>query len=451
MILPIQTDIGCGPPVTILGGGMAGLSAAYHMNEPYVLYEREKESGGLCRSEQVNGFVFDFDGHLLHFRTDYARDLVFDLTEGKLCHHRRRAWVYSHGTFSRYPFQANAYGLPDRIVADCLRGRELAAQAKPDLGKGYFLDWIYDTFGVGIAEHFMIPYNRKFWKVPLKDLNCEWVDRFIPVPSLQETFEGAYSDSDRSWGYNSEFWYPSHGGIADLTGRLAQRVGSIYCNHEVIGLDLANQRVRLCAGGRESEVSYENLVLTLPLPAVRDLLGDLPPEVDAAFDKLRYISVLSLSLGIARESLSDKHWIYYPEPDLIFHRVGFPGNFSPNVHPPGTSSLYAETTYLPEQGLDFEAVRSRILSDLAKVGILEDGDRILAEKAFNLRFGYIIYDSCRREAVECIRKYLRGRGVHCAGRFGRWEYMSMEDTLLDGARVAEEIGARRREVLSVAD
>ncbi|MCX5692626.1 MAG: NAD(P)-binding protein, partial [Candidatus Omnitrophica bacterium] len=106
--------------IVILGAGLAGLSAAYHLKSGYALFEKENETGGMARSIYKDGYTFDYDGHLLHFRSEYVFNLVSDILNGNLAPHKRNSWVYSKGIFTRYPFQANFYGLPNSAIKDCL-------------------------------------------------------------------------------------------------------------------------------------------------------------------------------------------------------------------------------------------------------------------------------------------------------------------------------------------
>ena len=109
--------------IVIVGAGLAGLSAAYHLNGvPYHIFEKEKEAGGLCRSYQRDGFTFDVTGHLLHFRQPHIKELVEGLLPGRLTRHARRSFIYSHQTYTEYPFQVNTHGLPPEVVRECLLG-----------------------------------------------------------------------------------------------------------------------------------------------------------------------------------------------------------------------------------------------------------------------------------------------------------------------------------------
>jgi protoporphyrinogen oxidase len=117
--------------ILILGAGLAGLSAAWHLqrrNLDCQVFEKEKEVGGLCRSKKIDGFTFDCDGHILHFKQPYAFHLIKDVLGNNLVEHERNAWIYSHNRYSRYPFQANLYGLPLSIIKECLLGFIMASE-----------------------------------------------------------------------------------------------------------------------------------------------------------------------------------------------------------------------------------------------------------------------------------------------------------------------------------
>ena len=103
----------------ILGGGLAGLSAGYHSNG--TIFEKESNVGGHARSKYKNGFIFDEGIHVLHTKNEYVLNLIEEIN-ADLEIRDRNAWIFSHGAMTRFPFQANTYGLPINIVKDCLLG-----------------------------------------------------------------------------------------------------------------------------------------------------------------------------------------------------------------------------------------------------------------------------------------------------------------------------------------
>ncbi len=431
--------------IIILGAGLAGLSAAWHLQKRGIdcqLFEREKEVGGLCRSKHINGFTFDYSGHLLHFRSDYAFKLVKGLLGFNLIEHKRSSWVYSHGVYSRYPFQANLYGLPPAVVKECLLGFISASQNKHPAGNKSrdFLSWIYESFGPGIARHFMIPYNTKFWTVPLERLTCEWLDGFIPVPSLSEVVSGSVKESHRQFGYNSHFWYPKNGGISELPMAMAADIKKINLNCEVTEINLEKRQIRLVNGLKER---FDCLISTLPLPELRRLITGLPESIISSFKKLKWNSIFNLNLGLDNSAERNRHWVYFPQADLSFFRVGSFHNFSSHMAPSGKGSLYAEVSYSKHSPLDRAGIVSRIERDLNMAGLLGENNAICLWDAVDIKYGYPIYDvnynAARQEIFGCLGSY----NIVSCGRYGSWRYMSMEDVLLEGKTISERLSGRK--------
>ncbi|MFH1191365.1 MAG: FAD-dependent oxidoreductase [Candidatus Omnitrophota bacterium] len=420
--------------IIVLGAGLAGLSAAWHLQKKGIdcqVFEKESEVGGLCRSKKIDGFTFDYSGHLLHFKHDYAFNLIKNLLGNNLVKHKRSAWIYSAGVYTPYPFQANLHGLPANIAKECLLGfiDAIKNHKVKDKKELTFLDWINYTFGSGIARYFMIPYNTKFWTVAPEELTCEWLDDFIPVPSLREVIEGTIEESRRQFGYNAHFWYPKKGGISEVARALSGQIKHIYTDCEVTEIDLKAKEIRLNSANREK---FDYLISALPLPEFPRLVKDLPSQISPWFKKLRWNSILNFNLGIEKKDCSGKHWAYFPQEGLSFFRIGFAHNFSTFLAPEGRSSLYVEVSYSQEKLLDKKNVVARIMQELKKVGILNQNDKICVSDLNDIKYGYPIYDKNHNSARETVIKYLRQNNIIPCGRYGSWRYMSMEGSILDG-------------------
>jgi len=425
--------------IFILGAGLAGLSAGWHLQRKGIdcqILEKESEVGGLCRSKKINGFTFDCDGHLLHFKHHYVFNLIKNLLKNNLVQHQRSAWIYAFGKYIRYPFQANLYGLPSSIIKECLIGFIQASQNGRHQKKinHTFYDWINHIFGKGIARHFMIPYNTKFWTLPPQELTCEWLDGFIPVPSLSQIIEGTVKDSQRQFGYNARFFYPKRGGIKQLPLAMAGQVKNIYTNCQIIGINLIKKEIIMASGDKEK---FDYLVSTIPLPELPCMIKELPPETKSAFSKLRWNSIFNLNLGIDSKDYDGQHWIYFPHKEICFFRVGFPHNFSSSLVPQDKRSLYVEVSYSKDKPIGKNNILLRIKKDLEKVGILSRNDKICTEDINDIEYGYPLYDRNYLSARKKIIKFLTQNNIISCGRYGSWRYMSMEDVILDGKEVAE--------------
>lgn len=418
--------------IIILGAGLAGLSAAWHLQKggkDCLVFEREKEVGGLCSSKKIGGFTFDCDGHLLHFSRSYTFNLVKELLKDNLAEHQRNAAVYLGGRYVHYPFQANFYGLAPSVIKDCLLGSiEASAGNHRKQKNANFLEWINQTFGRGVARHFMIPYNTKFWTVPPQDLTCAWLDGFIPVPSLSQVIEGAIQENQRPFGYNARFWYPKKGGIGALSSALAGQIKNIHTGCAIEEINLRTKKLKIGNGGRER---FDCLISTLPLPELSRLIKPLPKNLPPFFQRLRWNSIFNLNLGVETKDCSKRHWIYFPQRRLSFFRVGFFHNFSPHSAPAGKSSLYVEVSYSKDCPINKKGIIPRIKKDLNGLGLVDD-EAISVCDINDIEYGYPIYDQNYSSAREEILGFLRKNNIIPCGRYGSWRYMTMEDALLDG-------------------
>ncbi|HEX7635342.1 MAG TPA: FAD-dependent oxidoreductase, partial [Noviherbaspirillum sp.] len=357
----------------IVGAGPTGLSAAYHLGHDAVLLERNTMVGGWCRSIRDNGFTFDHAGHIMFSNDPYVLEL-YDILLGSNMHWQdREAWIYSKNVYTRYPFQGALHGLPPEVIKECVMGAiearfgisgatvQTAAKAYDccaDSGVALpgtkvaalekrspanFEEFIYQVWGAGIAKHFAIPYNRKLWAVPLTEMETSWLGGRVPLPNLEEIIDGALQPVAKPMGPNARFGYPRRGGFQALMSAFVPHIkGTIELNADVVQLSPRQHMLTLADGRR---YQYEHLISTMPLPELVRVTGDeAPPEIRQAAQRLKHISVRCVNLGVARENITDKHWVYYPE-DTIFHRIFVQGNASPGCNPPGGFGFTCEISY----------------------------------------------------------------------------------------------------------
>ena len=419
--------------IIIIGAGPAGLSAAYHLKSGYELFEKEKEVGGLLRSRNINGFIFDYAGHIFSTRDRYVTGLINKLLGDNVHFQDRSSWVYSKGKYTPYPFQANTFGLPVEVVKECLLG---AIKAHYEILKDSrplnFKEWIYARFGDGIARHFMLPYNSKIWTVPLEEMDCEWINSRIPEPGIEEVLEGALYSRPQS---HSKFGYPLRGGCGALPNSFGV---STHLNAEITHISLSDRTVTV--NGKE-RIVYDRIISTMPLPELIRIIDVVPRDALEVCNRLRFVSLLCVNLGFARARISDKHWIYYPEKEFVFHRNFIQSNISPYLCPEGTSSITCEISYSPYKKIDKEKIVERVVNDLILANYIDRNDGILAEDIVDLKYAYIIPDIDYKSKIKKVFDFLESNHIYSAGRFAEWEYYDTDDAILSGKRTAEKMGS----------
>ena len=418
----------------VLGAGLTGLSAAYHHPDG-VVYEKEPLFGGHGKSHASQGFIFDEGIHVVH-TTDQAVLDLYKKVGVEFLVHQRDAWIRSFGALTRYPFQANTFGLPVDVVKDCLLGFIENSSSDPEKITNYE-DSLYDMFGKGIAEHFMIPYAEKFWGVHPRELTTDWVDIRHPRPSLEDVIDGALGDQKKGFGVNAEFRYPMKGGFGAIGDQFAKQIGDrLHLGKKVTKIDLENRCIEF--NGTET-VPYRHVISTIPLPEVIRCIPDAPDDVREAAAMLRTNSFFVVNLGVNREHISGKHWIYYLEKEYPFVRISFPSNFSADVAPSGTTAISAEIAYNVDTNpltMSHKRMVERVIESLREEKILRSDDTIVFTDTIDIKYAYIIHDQNRVPAVRRIHDYLRKFDFYPCGRYGDWGYLWSHDAVLSGRDVA---------------
>lgn len=429
-------------PVVILGAGLTGLSTALHLLEtgtsPFLLVERASRVGGKARSERRDGYTFDITGHWLHLRDERVKALVDRLFDGgDLVEIERKTAIYSHGVMLAYPFQANLHGLPLEVVKECLVGFVEAreAAARPDAKEPEtFEAFAVARFGKGIARHFFVPYNTKLWGTHPDNLTASWVSRFVPVPDVEQVIAGSIGLTQEGLGYNARFKYPKAGGIDALPNALeraisAKRDGVFEMQCDVVEVDVSSKRVKLST--RDDWVDYGRLVSTIPLPELVARIPSAPDEVKAAARALRWVRWRYLDVATRSPSPMPYHWVYVPEPEIPFFRVGVYSNALPVMGGDGGGSLYVELNDR-DNPPDLPAV----FDALTKMGAIAGPDDVVFAQTRDVEYAYVLFDDAHAAATATIKDWLGRVGIHSCGRYGAWTYNSMEDSIIAGMEAA---------------
>ncbi|MBI5500245.1 MAG: FAD-dependent oxidoreductase [Deltaproteobacteria bacterium] len=415
---------------------MAGLATAARLRSGYRLLEASDRVGGLCATAVDEGFRFDVTGHLFHSRDAEIRAWIESMLGPRLLRIERRSRIFSHGVYTRFPFQANTFGLPPAVAFECLKGffeawdrRDSYAGPPRD-----FDDFIRRYFGDGIARHFMVPYNTKLWGVAPREMSSAWTDRFVPKPSRDDVVAGAVGLNDRELGYNATFLYP-RGGIGELPEAIHRRLAiPAELGTAVLGIEV-RRRIALTTRG---PVPYRRLVTTMPLQRLGLLLRGAPAWVARAASRLRCTSLAYLDVALERRPGNDYHWSYVPEERYPFYRVGAYSNFSPALVPRGKGSLYVElASRRPFRRSHLPAV----VRGLRELGLIRREGDIRFVRPRRIPFAYVVYDHAWEKARARLHAFLAENGILSCGRYGSWEYSAMEDALLagrDAARWAKE-------------
>lgn len=424
------------PKIVILGAGLTGLSIAYFLEKAgffdYQIFEKTDRPGGLLKTHHENGFVFDHTGHFLHINNPIFEcflEEIYGLKNMNMLN--RKSFIYSNKTNTPYPFQKNLYGLPTKIIVDCIT-RFIKRKTTIKNPKN-FHQWVEKYFGLGFGKHFFFPYNSKLLNIKPKDLMPSWTGRFVPKIELKELLECSLEPKEYSLdGYNSSFFYPKSGGIEQLVKQIISKLKQkIETNHSAHCIDKSRKKIYFQNG---HSVDYQMLFSTIPLTnLLKSISNQTMNNFKSTADKLGCNQVVNFNIGIKRENLSEKHWVYFPEKKFKFYRVGFWHNFADSMVPEGHSSLYGEVSFRPE--LNNKSSKEKLLNQSINQALKFfniKNSEISIQKTLFLEHAYVVYNLWREQNLKKLHETLNKENIHSIGRFGEWKYSSMQEAVLDG-------------------
>lgn len=424
--------------VVIIGSGMAALGAAHRLREAGIapeLYDKKPYPGGHTASfAHPSGFVFDDGPHVSFTKSERLQRLLADNVGGRFEEVACRVNNYYHGHWVKHPAQCNLYGLPADLVATVLEEFEaLEDQPWPQIDN--YEQWLVASYGETFARNFPMRYGHKYHTCEASQMTTDWLGPRLYRPSLEEVRYGATHPETPDVHYANLIRYPTEGGFYAYLEPWIERA-DLHLEHELVAVDPKARQLRFANG---VVAGYDELISTVPLPALVPMIDGAPDDVLAAASRLACTHCVVVNLGIDREGVSDHLWTYFYDEDILFSRLSFPHLFSSRTAPPGTSAIQAECYYSDKyKPLDISGreVASRVEEDLVRCGLLRPDDRVLMREVRPVRWANIIFDHDRPAALATVHGFLADVGIRWAGRYGEWGYHWTDQSFVSGESAA---------------
>ena len=413
--------------IGIIGAGLTGLTLGSLMPDCEII-EKNSECGGLCRSLVEDGFTFDCGGSHIIFSKD--KEILNFMLEKLGDNHvkcRRNTKILYKGNYVKYPFENGLSDLPLQDNFECVQGFVEALIENNNNQPGNFKEWLYSTFGKGIAEKYLIPYNEKIWKYDTAEMSTVWIDGRVPKPPIEDIIKSSLGIETEGYKHQLNFYYPEVGGINALIESLEHESrDKIIKNFDVKSITRENDGWIVSNGVERKR--YEEIIATHPIFDVIHTIKDVPSEIYHALYGLKYNSLITVMLGLNVEYLNDFSWLYIADGDCLAHRVAFPSNYSKSVAPEGKSAVIAEITYNNRDSIDRLSdgkIITRTIEELHKKKII-DKDTVCFTRAKRIKYAYVISDLNYEHNIELIKRFLTHRGIYLVGRFAEFEYLNMD-------------------------
>lgn len=450
----------------ILGAGIAGLSASYHLGHDHcLLLEKSGHAFGHIHSEARDGYVWDQGPHVSFTQNDYVKDLFARSVQDEYEAFPIQTMNYFRGHWIQHPAQCNLHQIPEPLRQQCLDAflARRNHRAEPPPTPQNYGEWLVQAFGDVFAGCFPAPYTRKYWTVEPHELGLDWIGPRVYYPSIDEVIAGAQGPLAETKYYITNGRYPRRGGYQSFALLLSQGANIRY-GAEVEQIDLVEKRVWL---GRGSCFPYTRLINTLPLPTFVHCCVQATKEVRAAAHRLNCSQLLLVNATAAHQTQRLGSWIYVYDEDKLSTRINCTERLSPFNAPPLHTGVQVEVYFGKKRGLvePPQVVGKRVVQELVEMGLLVPELNQGVFPAFHTRWvpwANVVFDQARRPALQLVLDWLTQYGLQreaddldassdwnreaapdlrrssicLAGRFGQWKYYWTDDCVLRGRQLA---------------
>ncbi|MBL8804863.1 MAG: NAD(P)/FAD-dependent oxidoreductase [Planctomycetes bacterium] len=442
------TQLRPGERVVVIGGGPAGLTAAYLLQQAgarVTVLEGTKMLGGISQTAQYKGYRFDIGGHRFFTKVEPVERLWHEILGSEFISVPRMSRIHYRGKYFDYPLKAwnalSGLGLwqSAMVVASYAR-----AKIWPNPVEENFEQWVSNRFGKRLFNIFFKTYTEKVWGIPCTEIRAEWAAQRIQNLSLAKAILNAASIQRRSTAIKSlinEFQYPrlGPGQMWEMCAeRIAKIGGEVLLEHKVARIETRGSRavaVRCNTPQGERRFECEHVISTMPVRSlVRALEPSAPQAVRDAAEGLKYRDFLVVALILKQENLFPDNWIYIHTPGVKVGRIQNFNNWSKAMVPEaGRTCLGMEYFCFEGDGLwsssDAELI-ALATKELGQLG-LADPNLVVDGTVVRMPKAYPIYDSVYRGHLDVVRAHLDTlANLHPVGRNGMHKYNNQDHSML---------------------
>lgn len=451
--------------ITILGGGLAGISCSHHLkHENCEIFEQHAYLGGHIHNEVRDGFTWDEGPHVSFTKHEYVRELFAESTE----YHEYPVFPtnYYKGNWVPHPAQSNLFALPEEVKQKCVddflaKRRETENTTFVPLN---YKEWLNFAFGESFSNIFPSVYTAKYWTTSPENLTTDWVGGRVFFPKVEDVVKGSIAPLENSTHYITSIRYPKQGGYFSFAKRMASGV-NVHYGKKMSFISFAEKVIQFSDG---TNTTYTKLISTIPLPILIQQ-SDAPIYVKQAASELSCSSVLLVNIVAEHPTQRTENWIYVYDEDKYSSRINCTELLSPANGIEGKTGVQVEVYFSKYRPLDKSPaeVMAAVCDEMIEMGLIKSKDSISSTHSKWVEWANVIFDHPRKSALTIIYGWLEQFGLErevgdlepmtdwvdvakndhysedatlfLAGRFGQWNYFWTDDCVMRGKYLGERI------------
>lgn len=432
---------------TILGGGLSALSLAYFLQnndkiEKITILEKSDKAGGICRTYEEKGIQYDVGPHIIFSKDKEILDLMNSLLGENNEKHRRSNRIIHKKRFVQYPFENDLSKLPQEDIDYCVNA--FVHNPYENYEAKNMLQFFLKTFGEGITNTYLRPYNEKIWKFDPSFMDTQMVER-IPKPPKEDILRSAKGETIDGYLHQLYFTYPKNGGTEALINAF---ISKLTAKVEII-TDAEVKKVEKCINGFKilttaGMYEAENLVSTMPVNELVKIYNSDSKTFDIlnTAENLRFNSIAICIVNTKKDYAGDNYAFMVADKNVKFHRLSKLDFMGKGYHIDGTATYMAEITYrkndLYDKASDDELIKD-VIKGLEVIGFIDSSEDVNFTALKRFEYAYVIYDLNHRRNMDKIKDYFSKEKIYLNGRFGSFEYLNMDAIIRQSKNLAQNI------------
>lgn len=427
----------------IIGAGPSGLTMGLFIKYPYEILEKSNEPGGHAGSFIDQKYTFDYGPHIMFSKNKEVLNFMIRSLKGNVHKCLRNNKISFKNSLIRYPFENDLKSLPLEDNYECLYTFLFNPYKKKYSKPKNLEQWLLKNFGKGICKHYLFPYNRKVWNIPVKKLSMIWVGR-IPNPPAEDIIKSSIGFKTEGYLHQLYYYYPLKGGYQALS-RAWEKKENIAYNFEVKNIIKTSKNTFRVSNGNIIK-EYDRLISTMPIHELIKIINiPIPQGIRDAIKQLIVNPMFIISLGLKGEDRNKYTALYFPEKEFLVNRVSFPKTFSPHNAPDGHYSIQAEITCRKNSVIwkkSNHEIANHVVDGLLKRGIIPNKKMVVYKNVRRAEYAYVVYDLLYEKNTKIIRDWFKKQGIYLVGRFSFFEYINVDGVIIRSKEIAEEINGQ---------
>ena len=431
--------------IHILGGGPAGMSAAYYAHKNkcnYHLYESSNQVGGNAKTLNFDNFLIDTGAHRFHDKNKYITKDIKTLLGDNLNKVSSPSKIYFNDEMINFPIKVvDVINKLDFKTSYKIIIENILTIFNNNHNPRNFKELAYNNYGKTLSNLFLINYTEKLWGEQATNLDASISGGRLKNLDLYSILKNLILNKKDAKHIDGDFLYPKYG-FGTIFNTILQNLDQekVSLKTPIKNIIHDNNIIKKIKLNNNEEIDVDQVISTLPLPIlIKQLTPSAPKRIKRIVDNIKYRDLKLFILFLDKESFSDNASLYFPEKEILFTRIYEPKNRSSYMSPRNKTSIVIEVPC--SRSINDDSDDTKIYNDIKTFLINKKfitADEIINYKVLSMPFAYPVLksDNNLTEVFNFIGKI---KNINLIGRSAEFKYLHVHDLFNRSKQIIKSI------------